>query len=260
MSAADRVQAYARATAARLLEPVPVPPLTAYFHADPLALLDYAIPDATAADGLDEAVPRLRAAFAERERTPRIELVEEALPGVVPALERQGFREELRLPLLTCAAGALVDAPPVPGLAVVRLAQTSRAETWLAAIAVQAVAFGVDEPLTPADAEAARARYAEDAVILAILAGAPVGAGVATRAVGGVSEVAGIGVIPAAQGLGVGTALVAACARAAFRSGAELAFLTAGDDETAAIATGCGFAPALTLVHLVDGGAPASDA
>ncbi|MEZ5101060.1 MAG: GNAT family N-acetyltransferase [Thermoleophilia bacterium] len=258
MSAAERVQAYARATAARLLEPVPVPPFTAYLHALDLPHLNYAIPDGPSPDGLEEALPRLRAAFAERGRALRIELVEEALPALAPALAAHGLDEELRLPGLICAADALVDAPPVPGLAVIRLAQASRAESWLAAMAVQAVAFGVDEPLAPADAEAARARYAEDAVLLAVLDGQPVGAGVATRPVDGVSEVAGIGVVPAAHGLGIELALVAACARSAFRSGAGLAFLTPGDDGAAGLYARCGFAPALTIVHLADEAAAAT--
>jgi hypothetical protein len=82
-----RLQAFLRATAAPGRDLLQLGSFTAYFHpTDPLKYLNYAIPaDAAEPDG--DEVERLREAFRERERLPRLEWIEEAAPGVAHSNE-----------------------------------------------------------------------------------------------------------------------------------------------------------------------------
>ena len=92
-----RLQAFLRATAAPGREVVALDPFTAYFHpSDQLKYLNYAVPSDNAEPAEDE-IERLRDAFRERDRLPRLEWVEEAAPQVVATLERAGMRRAILL-------------------------------------------------------------------------------------------------------------------------------------------------------------------
>src|SRR5436190_22530334 len=98
-----RLHEFLRATAAPGREIVDIGPFRAYFHpTDSLKYFNYAIPDAGAEPDADE-VERLRAAFREHDRLPRLEWIEEAAPRLAVALESAGMREELRTPLMSLA-------------------------------------------------------------------------------------------------------------------------------------------------------------
>ncbi|MBA3718316.1 MAG: GNAT family N-acetyltransferase, partial [Actinobacteria bacterium] len=109
-----RLQDFLRVTAARDREVVELPLFTAYFHRDEqLKYFNYAIPDGDVAPSEDD-VARLRAAFRERDRLPRLEWIEEAAPRLASALEAAGLGEELRTPMMACSAHELAE-PHVEG-------------------------------------------------------------------------------------------------------------------------------------------------
>jgi GNAT superfamily N-acetyltransferase len=72
------------------------------------------------------------------------------------------------------------------------------------------------------------------------------------------SEVVGIGVAEPARRQGIGAALSAAAARAAFSEGASVALLTPGDDNTARVYERAGFRDATTMLHLRHAGQSAA--
>jgi len=59
--------------------------------------------------------------------------------------------------------------------------------------------------------------------------------------VGGVSEVVGVATLPAARRRGLGAAVTAALVEDARRGGAEIVFLSAGDDDVARLYERLGF-------------------
>jgi predicted GNAT family acetyltransferase len=71
-----------------------------------------------------------------------------------------------------------------------------------------------------------------------------------TTVIDGMSEVVGVGVAEAWRRRGIGGALTAAAARAAFADGASTALLTPGDDDTARVYERAGFADSTTMLHL----------
>ena len=87
MTDAHRIQDALRAMAASGRELVAVPPFT--LTIDPgtdLTFLNYAVPDPGAVTWPDAAIEDLCAAFERRGRVPRLEVVEDCWPGLVPAL------------------------------------------------------------------------------------------------------------------------------------------------------------------------------
>ena len=112
------LQAFLRTSAQNGRTVVRVAPFTVTIdEGDPLRFLNYAVPD----DGAEPdpgAVEALRDAFRERGRLPRVEWVEEAAPGVAPALGEAGMAQELRTPLMACTPEDLADVPAGDGVTV----------------------------------------------------------------------------------------------------------------------------------------------
>jgi GNAT superfamily N-acetyltransferase len=87
---------------------------------------------------------------------------------------------------------------------------------------------------------------------LARAGGEPAGAAFHSPIAEGVSELGGIGVRERFRRRGIAAALTAASATAAVASGAELCFLTPGDDGAERVYARAGFARAgTTVVHMV---------
>ena len=156
-----RLQAFLRATAAPGREVVALDPFTAYFHrSDRLKYLNYAIP-ADGAKPAEDEIERLRDAFRERDRLPRLEWVEEAAPLVAAALERAGMQEELRTPMMACSLEELAE-PDVPGAEIAPAGEEDLRELS----DIQRVAFGGEplgadeQPHAPAAAPSSRASAA----------------------------------------------------------------------------------------------------
>ena len=104
-------------------------------------------------------------------------------------------------------------------------------------------------PVTAADIGRARERSG-GAVAAWGSDGACLGAASWVGVRSGVSEIAGVGVLEAHRGRGIAGALTAAAARCAFEAGAELAFLTPGDDGAQRVYARAGFRERVRCVHI----------
>jgi GNAT superfamily N-acetyltransferase len=251
VSEASRIQSYLRATAHGSMEPVAVPPFTAFFHAnDPLRYFNYAIPDEPVGRDLSEPLGALRETFRARDRLPRFEYVAEFAPDLAAALDAAGFDVELDAPLMTCPAERIAEPPSVPGLEIVPAADDPR--TY---ITVQRRGFGGDEQPEATDQQVEdwlSGRREGGTSLLGILDGRPVGVAAATPPLDGLSEVAGIAVLAEARRLGIGAAMTAAAARGAADHGATLLFLSPATDGSRSVYERVGFAPALRTLYYAD--------
>lgn len=234
-----RLQRFLRAVAAPGREVVELPPFTAYFHAtDPLKYLNYAIP-ADGAEPTGEEIDRLRAAFRERERLPRLEWIEEAAPRVATALEAAGFREELRTPLMSCTADDLTE-PAVENTTV----EPVGPENLRAASDIQRVAFG-GKPLAPDE----QPPPPSGGAVLARVGGEPASVGQWTRVSDACSEIVGIATAEAWRRRGLAGLVTAAAARGAFEAGATTCVLSPGDETAQRVYARAGFRRVATMLH-----------
>jgi ribosomal protein S18 acetylase RimI-like enzyme len=244
MTIAERVQASIRAVNASDREAVAAGPCTLYRHrTSDHPYLNYAVPDGGAErwDGIDD----LRASFEARRLRPRLEFVAECAPGLEDALVAAGFELEARIPVMTCAAGGLRDVPAPTGVMITPVATAADVRAYLQ---VGAEAFG--EP-PPSDEQLER--FSPPARgLLARLDGEPAGAGSRSAIAEGVSEITGIGVRERFRRRGIAVAITAAAAAAAFADGAEVCFLTPGDEGAERVYARAGFVRAgTTMVHMV---------
>jgi predicted N-acetyltransferase YhbS len=252
-----QLQQSVRLTTARDRDVERVGPFVATFdpHTDH-PYLSYAIPDDGARPQPGD-VAALAAAFRRRGRRPRLEYLPAVAPAVEAALLAGGFALEARLAVMTCVPGDAEAVPAPPGIAVAAPATDA---DLLGLSRAQRAAFGVgDEPASDDDAQAAdevaRRRAALAAGGLALVArdettGAIVGGGVTTVPAGGVSELAGIGVLASHRRRGIAAALTAGLARAAFAAGQQLVWLTPGDDGAHRVYARAGFADRIEMVHI----------
>ncbi|MFI7384840.1 GNAT family N-acetyltransferase [Streptomyces sp. NPDC049813] len=188
------------------------------------------------------------------------EWVAETTPGLRAAVEAAGLRVSAH-PLMARDASA-----PLPGPhPLVRVLDA--ADPFLAAaLALPHVAFAhpgtATGPAGAAELFAEVAARAGDGTVAAcqerIRAGRTVVAAAVEDGVvlcsgmhlpvGDVTEIAGVGTLPAARRRGLGLAVTAALVREAVASGASTVFLSAGDDEVARVYTRLGFHPTGTAL------------
>jgi ribosomal protein S18 acetylase RimI-like enzyme len=236
------IQAYLRTLAERRQGAERVGPFVAAYdaHSDNL-YRNYAIPDDGAEPTPDE-VRALIAAFERRQRVPRLEYVPAAAPAVEGALLAAGFVVEGHYPLMTVSRTTARDLPVPEGIDL--LLASSDAEL-LSVATVQSIAY--DESAAPTEHDVARLRGTIDGGGLVALArdaasGRPVGAGLCSTPLAGVTEVAAIGVVPDYRRRGIAGALTALLVRAAFAAGATAPFLMPATDEGGRIYARAGFA------------------
>jgi GNAT superfamily N-acetyltransferase len=244
-----QLQQYLRTAAPRGRDTAQIGPFLATFDPDDdLSFVNYAIPDDGARPSAQD-VRALVAAYEHRDRLPRLEY----LPGTAPAVEAVllagGFVVEARLPAMTCVPGAVVVAPPDAGI---ELAAPAGDAELYAMSAAQHAAFGQGPP-DPSGV--ARHREMLDDGALAVLArdrttGAVVGGGLATVPNGGVTEIAGIGVLESHRRRGVATAITARLTADAFAAGITTAFLTPGDDGAHRVYERAGFVDSTVMLHI----------
>ncbi len=223
------LQAYLRVLAGRQREVAQVGPFLAAFdgHSDSL-YRNYAIPDEDARPTATE-VHALIAAFADRERTPRLEYLPGAAPAVEAALLNEGFTVEERLPVMTIAAGDLRNVSQPAGIA---CSPPDSPAELLATATTQNIAYG-GEAATAHDTARLRSTIAAGGLVIRALdraTGAVAGAGLYTAPIAGVTEIAAIGVLPDYRRRGIGAALCLHLARAAFTAGIALPFLMAAGE------------------------------
>lgn len=200
---------------------------------------DAVSPPGPAWRGLDA----LRAAFAAHDLRPRLEFVAECAPGLEDALLGAGFEIEDRLPVMTCTRDQARTVLPPDGVTLTPVAPDDAPAYRI----LGAEAFG-----SPPPTERELAAPPPAGGLLARLDGEPVGIGVHTTVAEGVSEVAGIGVREAFRRRGIAAAITYAAATAAFLEGAELCFLTPGDEGAERVYARAGFTRAgTTMVHML---------
>jgi GNAT superfamily N-acetyltransferase len=190
-------------------------------------------------DGIDA----LREAFVARGLGPRLEFVAECAPGLEEALAAAGFELQGRYPVMTLPAEDLREVPAPEGVVIGRVLPGGDVRTLLR---TAAEAFGDDGP-TDAQVEGYAGRGH-----LARADGEPAGSAFHSAIAEGVTELVGIGVRERFRRRGIAAALTAASATAAVACGAELCFLTPGDDGAERVYARAGFARAgTTVVHMV---------
>jgi ribosomal protein S18 acetylase RimI-like enzyme len=243
----ERTQSFLRESAAGGRDVVAAPPFTAFFdRTDSLKFFNYAVPDGDVVPTSAE-VQRLREAFRERDRLPRLEWIEEFAPRVAAELERAGMREELRTPLMACGPDALFDASAdVLDLTISPLADHDLRE----ATNLQRVAFG-QPPLGPEE-EPSDPRARGGGGVIARSGSEAVATGLWTRVIGGVSELAGIATAERWRRRGLAGAVTAALARQAFAAGASLCVLSPGGETALRVYERAGFRRIATMLHWSD--------
>jgi hypothetical protein len=238
----ERVQASIRTVNAAERDPVVAGPFTLYRNrASDHPYANYAVPNAGAVAW--EGIDPLRAAFAAEGLQSRLEFVAECAPGLEEALAADGFALQGRYPVMTLPAEQLREVPAPDGVVIARVLEAGDVRALLA---TAADAFG-DGPPTDAQIAAYGGRGH-----LARADGEPAGAAFHSSLADGVSELGGIGVRERFRRRGIAGALTGAAAAAAVAAGAQLCFLTPGDEGAERVYARAGFARAgTTIVHMV---------
>lgn len=239
MTMANAVQDYARTLTLRSPAHYRVGPFTVRHNPGwELKYANYAIPDRDAEPTADE-VAALVEAFRVRERLPRLEFLPDWAPAVEPALLAAGFTVENRAPLLACGREDLCTPKPVEGL---RITVPSTEAEFTDTARVQHQGFGGEGEPEPGTTDWLRAAAAGDGVAaLAVLDGAPAGAGGCSVAVDGLSELAGLAVAAPFRRRGVGAALTAWLTERALDQGCRTVWLEPGDPDAERIYAGVGY-------------------
>jgi ribosomal protein S18 acetylase RimI-like enzyme len=231
-------------------EVVAVPSFTCYFDPDTdFSFFNYAIPDAPVGGDLTLPLAELQAVFHAHNRTPRFEFIQEYAPELAYSLHAAGFVQEGSYPLLLCTPDTLA-IPSVPGLTIRRLTPDSSLDEARAFSVVQGQGFDPYNVPQPSDADLERLLQglARHGAFLAYLDGEPVAAGNFSAPHEGLTELTGIATLSDFRRRGIGSALTAHVAQAAFEQGVRAAFLTAGDEQAGRVYTRVGFQPHATAL------------
>ena len=214
---------------------------------DPNPYRNYAVPFAGTHPSSHD-VSALVQWFYDRCRKPRLEYMVEAAPAVEAALIAAGFSVEGRLPLLTVQKTHL-HSTAVIGIDI--QAATTETELREAAIA-QNAAYGGSET-TQVDVDRLMSTVARGgAVVVAREAhdGRVVGAGLYPPPVGGLTEIAAVGVLEEFRRRGIASALSAALASSAFDQGIATPFLMAASPAEQLVYERAGFVKAGHIIHV----------
>jgi ribosomal protein S18 acetylase RimI-like enzyme len=246
----ERIENYMRRAAALQYEVIEQPPFVLFINPrDPMRFFNYAHPLQPIGGDLSGPLAALCATFRARGRLPRFEFVEEYSPELPAALRGAGFSEEGRYELMVCVPESYQPAPAVPGAEIVRLAADSAATDIRAYIEVQRAAYeeGETNPASEEDVENFRQNRSGGAqAYLARLDGTPACVGVYLPPLDSLTELAGIGTLPALRRRGLATALTARAVADAFAAGVEIAYLTAADERAGRVYEQVGFRPYAT--------------
>jgi ribosomal protein S18 acetylase RimI-like enzyme len=245
----SRIQSYLRAVSSRQRETAQAGPFFATFTPDdPNPFLNYALPDDGAAPSPGD-VAALVSAYERRNLFPRLEYIARLAPAVEPALLAAGFLVEGRLPLMVCHPSEERELPPPEGIELV--VPVADAELY-AAVAVQNESYGAPPPPSEVVSRKRKAAAVGEIIVMArvVATREPVGAGICSLPLDGITEIAGIGVRAPFRRRGIAGALTAHLARAAFKAGVSVAFLMAAHEAEAGIYRRAGFSPIGEILHI----------
>jgi len=247
-----RLQDQLRASAARGREVLDAGALLVTIHSrDELRFLNYAVPaDGASAADVAAAAPRVVELMSERGRLPRVEAVAAATPGLDAALLGAGWELESRLPIMTCPPQRVRAVPRPPGLVLQPVGPGDDPEAVHLLLRTAREAFG-EHPESVGPADVAAWRSGSGRGVLARLYGIPAAAGQLTAVDRGLAEAAGIGTRVPYRRRGLAGAVTEALARAGFAAGAELVFLSPGDERTGRVYARAGFVPDGEVLALV---------
>jgi ribosomal protein S18 acetylase RimI-like enzyme len=206
--------------------------------------LNYAVPDDDA-DPDEAAIAALAEAFARRARMPRLEYIEATAPLVAPRLIAAGFAIDACLPVMICGEASSV-ASLAEGIDVVLAYDDT---DIVQAAETVAAAFGNDA----SHPDRLRRLVAQGGLLVIACdrdSEMIVGTGVARPICDGVTEVAGIGVVPTFRRRGIAGVMTSLLAREVFARGATLAWLSPGGEAAQRIYARAGFVPAFEQVHI----------
>jgi GNAT superfamily N-acetyltransferase len=224
----ERLQAGTRALAGQGRETVRVAPFTAFIdHRRKLKYFSFAVPDVGAGAEAGEALAALAAAFSERGRTGRIELVDELTPALPAAVEAAGWSLAERIPVMACTPDSLV-APPVPEGIEIIVPGPDSPETVIAGWhRTLGIAFEDEEEVEEAEVQVWRERAATSFYAAALADGEVVGTAAGSPITLGNSDLGAVATLPGYRRRGIAGVLTARAAAAAFAAGAEIVWLTA---------------------------------
>ena len=245
---AVRTNAYLRKVAPQGREAQRIGPFLATFHPDNAnPFVSYAIPDDDA-EPTPAEIEALVAAYRTRDRVPRLEYAPQAAPGVEPALLAAGFEIEFRPPFMTCEQPQPIAAPDGFVVRMIDGPQDLRRTAHLLDLAY------AEHGHPPMDDDDRLIGFVAGgggvALAWAAASGEAAGGGMFTPIAGAMTEVAGIGVLPAFRCRGLASALTAVLTAEAFRRGVEMAFLTPGGNHAQRAYERAGFRAAGEMLML----------
>lgn len=207
--------------------------------------LNYAVPDDEAGPTMGE-VQALVAAFAAQGRRARLEYIPTLAPALEEVLTVCGFAEEGRYPLMTASLSDSASSTSGEWEAFAPLTD-GEVEAYVSAVHQ---AFG--GVASPRDFAAFRDRLGRGthAVGLRTADGQVVGGGELTPVIGGVAELAGVGVLPSFRGQGAGTRIVQELMALAPSVGAHTLFLMAAGEAEQRMYARAGFVTGGEVLHI----------
>jgi ribosomal protein S18 acetylase RimI-like enzyme len=245
-----QLQDYLRQLARERHDVVPCPPLcTAFFHiSDSDTESNYAIPDPPAgasptSNDLQISLRFLQAECTGRNRSPRLQFIEDLYIDLPPLLRSTGWVEQERSPLMIWSSSGTRPTPPVPGLSIATLSADSTIEEIREGLDTNAAGFDLSiQPASVEEADVFRQGLIRSCAFTAHLGLQPVGAGMFTTiSEEGVTELVGITTLAPFRRRGIAASLTAHMTAAALAHGAKIVFLTAANEQAGRVYARVGF-------------------
>jgi GNAT superfamily N-acetyltransferase len=248
VSVQSRIQSYLRVVAPIGRGELQVGPFLATFHPKSTnPYLNYAIPN-DAVEPTQREVADLIGAYRQRGRRARLEYVSDLAPKVEPALLARGFQIEGRLPLMVFDRSNFAQVQPPEGI---DLVVPTTDEDLYAMATVQAEAYGEELPDLGIVADRRAAfDHGSFAMVARDLDAKIVAAGSSSPIRDGVSEIAGIGVVPAQRRRGIAIALAQRLALELMTRGTDLPWLMAGGETEQRAYERAGFVAIGEVLHI----------
>jgi ribosomal protein S18 acetylase RimI-like enzyme len=244
----SRIQSYLRVVAPIGRDEVQVGPFLATFHPKSTnPYLNYAIPN-DAAEPSQSEVADLMSAYRQRGRRARLEYVCDLAPRVEQALLARGFQIEGRLPLMVFDRSEIAQIQPPEGI---DLVVPTTDEDLYAMATVQAEAYGEELPDLRIVADRRSALdHGSFAMVARDSEAKTAAAGSSSPIHDGLSEIAGIGVVPTRRRRGIASALAQRLAVELVTRGADLPWLMAAGDSEQHVYERAGFVVIGEVLHI----------